>query len=145
MNDRKRKKNQMRQVEREIRAYQESLKKFPSWYWKHGLHDAKILNVEDFGEGVDRRRGRYYRNCLVLSLDSSGAIYESNIESVIFYNYEVKKADASISKLLQTWWMSDSLEQLLNGNYLLNFEVDPEHGDHWSFSIEFDTVDVKRK
>lgn len=145
MNNRKRKKREYRQFEKEYRVYKESLKKLPAWYWKHGLHDAHILDTLELGNGIDKKRGKYYRNCLVLSLDSSGAIYERNIERIIFYNYEVRKADVPISNLSQTWWMCDSIERLSNGNYLLDFEVDPENGDKWFFSIEFEAIDVNRK
>ena len=145
MNNRQRKKNQMRQIERKIQSYLESLKELPSWYWKHGIHDAKILDIEELENGIDRNRGKYYKNCAVLSLDCSNSIYERNIERIIFYNYEVRKADVSISNLSQTWWLCDSIERLSNGNYLLDFEVDPENGDKWFFSIEFETIDVNRK
>ena len=54
-------------------------------------------------------------------------------------------ADASASSLSKTWWLGDTVEQLSNGNYLLNLEVHPEDGDRWNFSIfiEFEYVDVE--
>ena len=145
MNNRQRKKREYRQFEREYRAYKESLKKLPAWYWKLGLHDAHILEALELGDGIDKKRGKYYRNCLVLSLDCSGAMYEFYIKKIIFYNYEVRMSDASVLSLSKTWWMCDTIEQLSNGNYLLSLEVDPENGDRWHFSIEFEYVDVERK
>ncbi len=145
MNDRKRKKREYRQFEKEHQAYKESLKKLPAWYWKHGLHDAHISDVLELENGIDKKRGKYYRNCLVLSLDCSGAMYEFNIKKIIFYNYEVRMAAASVSKLSKTWWMCDTVEPLSNGNYLLDFEVDPENGERWRFSVEFEYVDVERR
>jgi hypothetical protein len=143
MNKRQRKKREYRQFEKEYGAYKESLKKLPSWYWKHGLHDAHILEALELGDGIDKKRGKHYKNCLVLSLDSSGAMYEFYIKKIIFYNYEVRMADASVASLSKTWWLSDTVEQLPGGNYLLNLEVDPENGDRWNFSIEFEYVDVE--
>ncbi|MBE6664746.1 MAG: hypothetical protein E7603_00815 [Ruminococcaceae bacterium] len=145
MNKRQRKKQERKQDEREWQEYFDSLKKLPAWYWKRGIHDAKILDVWELENGVDKKRGKYYRNCLVLSLDSSGAIYDINVEKIIFYNYEVKKADVSVSELSKTWWMGDTIEQLSNGNYFLNFEVDPENHEKWHFSIEFEYADVERR
>ena len=54
-------------------------------------------------------------------------------------------ADASVASLSKTWWLSDTVEQLPGGNYLLNLEVHPENGDRWNFSIsiEFEYVDVE--
>ena len=145
MNKRKRKKREYRQFEKEYRVYKESLKKLPEWYWKRGLHDAHILDALELGNGVDKKRGKCYRNCLVLSLDSSGAIYEVDIEKIIFYNYKVRMSDVSVSKLSKTWWMCDAIEQLSDGNYLLDFEVDPENGDRWCFTIEFEYIDVEKR
>ncbi|MBR5187764.1 MAG: hypothetical protein IKW18_04755 [Clostridia bacterium] len=145
MNKRKRKKHQVKQGDREFRTYRESLKKLPAWYWKSGLHDAQILDAIELGNGTDKKSGKYYRNCLVLSLDSSGALYDFNVKKIIFYNYEVRMADVSVSKLSKTWWMTDKIERLSNGNYLLNFEVDPENHERWHFSIEFEYADVERR
>ena len=98
----KRKKHQVKQGDREFRAYRESLKKLPAWYWKSGLHDTQILDAIELGNGTDKKSGKYYRNCLVLSLDSSGALYDFNVKKIIFYNYEVRMADVSVSKLSNT-------------------------------------------
>jgi hypothetical protein len=145
MNNRQRKKREYGEIEKSLQAHRESLEKLPAWYWKRGLHDAQILETSELGEGVDKKRGKRYRNCLVFSMDSSGAIYERDIKKIIFYNYEVKMADASVSELSKTWWMTDTIEQLLSGNYLLNFEVDPENGDRWRYSIEFEFIDVEKR
>ena len=144
MNNRQRKKREYRQFEREYGSYKESLKKLPAWYWKRGLHDAQILEALELGNGIDKKRGKHYRNCLVFPMNSSGAMFQFDIEKIIFYNYEVKMADASVSELSKTWWMTDTIEQLPSGNFLLNLEVDPENGDRWCFSIEFEFIDVEK-
>ena len=144
MNNRQRKKRVYREIEENLQAYRGSLEKLPAWYWKRGLHDAQILDTSELGEGVDKKRGKRYRNCLELSLNSSGAIYERDIKKIIFYNYEVKMADASVSALSKTWWMTDTIEQLPSGNYLLNFEVSPENGVNRCYSIEFEFIDVEK-
>ena len=146
MNKRQRKKQKQGQNDREWQEYFDSLKKLPVWYWKRGIHDAEILDVWERETGFDKTRGKRYRTCLVLSLDSSGAIYETDIKKIIFYNYEVKVSNAPISQLLpKTWWMGDTIEQLSNGNYLLNFEVSLENNDRLNFSMEFEYADVERQ
>ena len=144
MNNRQRKKRVYREIEKNLQAHRESLEKLPAWYWKRGLHDAQILEALELGDGIDKKRGKRYRNCLELSLNSSGAIYERDIKKIIFYNYEIKMADASVSALSKTWWMTDTIEQLPSGNFLLNLEVDPENCDRWCFSIEFEFIDVEK-
>ena len=144
MNNRQRKKRVYREIEENLQAYRGSLEKLPAWYWKRGLHDAQILDTSEIGDGIDKKRGKRYRNCLELSLNSSGAIYERDIKKIIFYNYEIKMADASVSELSKTWWMTDTIEQLSSGNYLLNFEVSPENGVNWCYSIEFEFIDVEK-
>ena len=145
MNNRQRKKRVYREIEENLQAYRGSLEKLPAWYWKLGLHDAQILDTSELGEGVDKKRGKRYRNCLELSLNSSGAIYERDIKKIIFYNYEIKMADASVSALSKTWWMTDTIEQLPSGNYLLNFEVSPQNGVNRCYSIEFEFIDVEKR
>lgn len=145
MNKRQRKKQKRRQNKREWQEYFDSLKKLPAWYWKRGIHDAEILDVWERETGFDKTRGKRYRNCLVFSLDSSGAIYETDIKKIIFYNYEVRMSNAPISRLSKTWWMGDTIEQLSNGNYLLNFEVSLENNDRLNFSMEFEYADVERQ
>ena len=148
MNKRKKKKIQIRKSEKalgEYFRYREQVKKYPSWYWKHGLHDAQILSVIESGAYREPRRGKNFRNYLEFHLDGRGAMFEMKIEWLRFYNYEIKAMDVSVMQLAKTWWLDDTLQELPNGNYLLNFEVDPENGEHWRFSIEFETGDIKRK
>ena len=78
-------------------------------------------------------------------MDGSGALFEQKIEWLRFYNYEIKSMDVPVAQLAGTWWLYDTLQALPNGNYLLNFEVDPENGKHWSFLMEFETGDIQRK
>lgn len=40
--------------------FREEIKKYPAWYWKHGLHDAKILAVIESGAYREPRRGKTF-------------------------------------------------------------------------------------
>ena len=145
MNRRQRKKRDYREIEKNLQAFKEFKKKLPVWYWKRGIHDAKILDITELENGFDKTRGKHYRNCLILTLDSVGAIYEVDIKKIIFYNYEVRMSNAPVLGLSETWWMGDTIEQLSNGNYLLNFEVSLENNDRLNFSMEFEYADVERQ
>jgi hypothetical protein len=148
MNKRTKKKMKLKASAKSLEAYfrfQEEIKKYPAWYWKHGLHDAKILSVRESGAYWEPRRGKNFRNYLELRLDGSGALFEQKIEWLRFYNYEIKSMDVPVAQLAGTWWLYDTLQALPNGNYLLNFEVDPENGKHWNFLMEFETGDIQRK
>ena len=145
MNKRQRKKRDYREIEKNLQAFKEFNKKLPTWYWKHGIHDAKILDITELENGFDKTKGKHYRNCLILTLDSVGAIYEVDIKKIIFYNYEVRMSNAPVLGLSETWWMGDTIEQLSNGNYLLNFEVSLENNDRLNFSMEFEYADVERQ
>ena len=83
-------------------------------------------------------------SALAALIAKSAIIPITHIKKIIFYNYEVKMADASVSELSKTWWMSDTVEQLSSGNYLLNLEVDPENGVNRCYSIEFEFIDVEK-
>ena len=145
MNKRQRKKRDYREIEKNLQAFKEFKKKLPAWYWKRGIHDAKILDITELENGFDKTKGKHYRNCLILTLDSVGAIYEIDIKKIIFYNYEVRMSNAPVLGLSETWWMGDTIEQLSNGNYLLNFEVSLENNDRLNFSMEFEYADVERQ
>ena len=43
-------------------------RKYPSWYWEKGLHDAKLLDVS------------MQDNTLVLRIDSGNAMYDNFVE-----------------------------------------------------------------
>ena len=145
MNKRQRKKRDYREIEKNLQAFKEFKKKLPAWYRKRGIHDAKILDITELENGFDKTKGKHYRNCLILTLDSVGAIYEVDIKKIIFYNYEVRMSNAPVLGLSETWWMGDTIEQLSNGNYLLNFEVSLENNDRLNFSMEFEYADVERQ
>ena len=101
MNNRQRKKRVYREIEENLQAYRESLEKLPAWYWKRGLHDAQILDTSELGDGIDKKRGKRYRNCLELSLNSSGAIYERDIKKIIFYKFDDEQYHLSSEKSLR--------------------------------------------
>ena len=55
-------------------------RKYPSWYWPKGLHDAKILEAS------------MRDDALVLRIDSGNAMYDNFVEQIVFLDARLKKA-----------------------------------------------------
>ena len=67
----------------------------PEWYWTKGLHDAGIIEVESFEFPFDYnkfvgQKSKYNRNLLKLKIDSKGAIYDTSVKEIHFYNYRLR-------------------------------------------------------
>ena len=73
----------------------------PEWYWTKGLHDAGITEVESFEFPFDYnkfigQKSKYDRNLLKLKIDSKGAIYDTSVKEIHFYNYKILTPDISL-------------------------------------------------
>ena len=53
-------------------------RKYPSWYWTKGLHDAKILEAS------------MRDDALVLHIDSGNAMYDNFVEQIVFLDARLK-------------------------------------------------------
>ena len=53
-------------------------RKYPSWYWPKGLHDAKILEAS------------MRDDALVLRIDSGNAMYDNFVEQIVFLDARLK-------------------------------------------------------
>ena len=116
----------------------------PEWYWTRGLHDACIKAVESFEFLFDYNN--YNRNLLKLIIDSKGAIYDTSVKEIRFYNYKILTSDFSLENRKTIWWLADRLA--VNENqYIL--EIDLQDFASWpedfTFKIKFDRAEVKRK
>ena len=100
-------------------------KNIPEWYWKRGLHDARIVSVtkkESSWNPIDTQ--------LILIIDCDGVIGEGDITQIKFKQIRIKPNDFDINLLNQGWWLSDEL----------TFK-----GDHYSLELKFDTQKCKTK
>lgn len=124
----------IRQEAKKLQQYYES---FPDWYWKFGLHDAKItLICEDFEKG---------RRFLDIHIDARGALFEREITRIRFYDYKII-APEDISVFENGYWMGDSLEKLDSGKYLLKADVTCNNDkDLVHFEIRFANAETQRK
>ena len=122
----------------------------PDWYWKRGLHDAKILSVCELEFAPDWKEKRPKRNCLEIQLDSKNALFEQDIETISLYNYRIKemKTDTvtpvTLDAFQKTYWMGDRIEQLSDKRYLLEIACVDLHFNHLSLTIEFEFPAIQR-
>ena len=82
------------------------MKQYPEWYWVKGLHDAKILSADVILLDFDYTERSPRRNYLSVKIDSSGAMYETNISEIRFFN---AKPDTDKNKLLNSYWDYDEI------------------------------------
>lgn len=101
----------------------------PEWYWRTGLHDARILRAAETG----------YRR-LKLTLDSSGALYDRSVRSITLLDCEILSAPEVLDGL---WWQSDKLESI-GEKFMLTAELTDSDGEHISFSVRFSDAVVER-
>ena len=109
----------------------------PQWYWHLGLHDAKILKVNEIEYDFDYTAPNPKINCLEIFLDSQSALFDKEVSVIRFYNYKLH------GKILGKWWMRDSLEK--DGDkYVLKLTT-ARVKDEIVSTIKFDFAEVERK
>lgn len=122
----------------------------PDWYWICGLHDACITGVDAFDFPFDYNRyagekNSAHRNLLSLQIDSSGAICDTKVKEMRFFNYQVLTEGITLSGRKQVWWLSDRLTEI-SGYYIL--EIDLQDFDsfpqEFTFKIKFECAEVDR-
>ncbi|MBR6513265.1 MAG: hypothetical protein IKT46_00385 [Clostridia bacterium] len=124
----------IRQEANKLRKYYESL---PEWYWKRGIHDAKITMIyEDFEKG---------RKFLDIHINAAGAIFEQDITKIRLYDHKIISPD-NIGVLDGGFWLSDSIETLDSGRYLLKAVIScNDDKDHITLEVRFSDPLVERK
>lgn len=85
-------------------------KTYPEWYWRYGLHDAQILEVNMYNEEKKSNRAKY----LELKLEAEQS-YTPEISTIIFEDYRILSGDTNIKG---SWWMSDKLKKVWGGYVL---------------------------
>lgn len=115
---------------------------FPAWYWIKGLHDAHITLAESFDFPFDyarftREKNTYDRNCLTLTIDASGAMFDASVKAIRLYNYKYLSKSTTVEGHKTLWWISDRLTDC--GDH---FELEIDLYDSEAFPEDF-TVKVK--
>lgn len=132
-------------IEAAAKKLEEYYAQFPDWYWKYGLHDAVILSVSELQLAPDYKEKPLKYNCLEIKLDSKNAIYERDIKAIRLYNYKIKTPDIDINSIDKPWWISDTIEKLGNGRYLLEIKIKSAKGSRKNFVVEFEIPEIERK
>ncbi len=116
----------------------------PDWYWSRGLHDAEIKGIHELEFSPDWKASEPRWNCLELVLDSRGAMFETDIRQINFFNYKILSGDPDRLREPHTWWFSDKPETDEKG-YRLTVTFESSHGDRFELQIRFEEALVERK
>lgn len=122
---------------------------YPSWYWKNGLHDAKILSVNESGIPIDwkgyKKGENLVLNCLAITLDASGA-YESDITEILIYGYKINHADFDLAeKSGNLWWLGDTLSRQQDSKFNLKIYFVDIKNNEYTLDVSFVRAEVKRR
>ena len=126
------------------------------WYWESGLHDACIIGAETYEFPFDydkytAEKNKYDRNMLSLRIDAKGAVYDSRVKEIRFYNYKLLPESTDLTSLEpseknKVWWLADQLTEQ-NGKYELDIllEICVPHQKQFHLKLRFDRAEVDRK
>ena len=122
----------------------EELKKFPCWYWKQGLHDAKVLAIfEHQLEPVWKSPLPVY-NAMEIQLDSSGALYETGITRIRLLNYKWISEPINVVDYPELWWEQDTLSCLPSGKFSLEIVLQAPKKHRVVLQMEFTAAEVEK-
>ena len=128
----------------------------PDWYWNNGLHDASIIGVDTYEFPFDydkytAKKNKYDRNVLSLRIDAKGALYDSRVKEIRFYNYKLLPESVDLMSLEpseknKVWWLADQLTEQ-NEKYELDIllEICVPHQRQFHLKLRFDRAEVDRK
>ena len=128
----------------------------PDWYWENGLHDACIVGVDTYEFPFDYKKytaekNKYDRNMLSLRIDAKGALYDSRVKEIRFYNYKLLPESVDLTSIessekSKVWWLADQLTEK-GGKYELNIllEICVLHQKQFHLKLGFDRAEVDRK
>ena len=122
----------------------------PDWYWKRGLHDAKILSVCELELVPDWKEKHPKRNCLEILLDGKNALFETNIKKISLYNYRITDMKMNAAKPItleafrNVYWLGDSIDRLEDGKFLLEIECTDSRSNLMSLAVKFEIPQIER-
>lgn len=84
----------------------------PIWYWKKGLHDAKITNWQSEFFDYDYSQRNPIRNCITVELDARMAMFDTTIKAIKFVNAKLTQGD---SQCVNWFWKDDIVKKTSRG------------------------------
>ncbi len=133
-------KNEIYKKAKELAEY---YAQFPEWYWKGGLHDAKLLSLKPIEIEPDYEKGTY--NCLEICLDADGALFEEDVTRILLYNYKIERLPAIVNAEDAKWWYGDELTKTDDGKYKLDITIVDRKNNKHIFTMIFKTAEVERR
>ena len=122
----------------------------PEWYWVKGLHDAHITLVESFEFPFDydrftREKNTYDRNCLTLTVDAAGAMFDTSVKAIRLYNYKYLSPETALEGHGTLWWIGDRLT-VSEGRFELEIDLYDSEAfpEDFSVRIRFDRAEMER-
>ncbi|HIY29150.1 MAG TPA: hypothetical protein H9679_09000 [Firmicutes bacterium] len=122
----------------------EELKKFPCWYWKQGLHDAKVLAIFEHQLEPDWKSPLPVYNAMEIQLDSSGALYETGITRIRLLNYKWISEPINVVDYPELWWEQDTLSCLPSGKFSLEIVLQAPKKHRVVLQMEFTAAEVEK-
>ena len=122
----------------------------PEWYWVKGLHDAHITLVESFEFPFDydrytREKNIYDRNCLTLTVDAAGAMFDTSVKAIRLYNYKYLTPETTLEGHGTLWWIGD---RLIVSEGRFELEIDLYDGEAFpeelTVRVRFERAEVER-
>lgn len=140
-----------KRIESAAKKLEEYYAQFPDWYWKYGLHDARILSVSELQLVPDYKEAKPKYNCIEIALNSKNARCETRIKKISLYNYRIvgmkmnSTEPITLDDFRDVFWLGDSIEQLDNDRYLLEIECTDLHSNLVYLNVEFEIPEIERK
>ena len=137
------KKSDIKKKEKGLKEYYDSL---PDWYWKHGLHDAEIIDIKEYNRPDKLLRASDY-NYLQIRLNCSNALYENDITALHFYNYRVISGNYNslMKEAVGSWWFSDEPTVLDDGTIKIMLVLKDKNNNDLKYIIQCDRVKIIRR
>ena len=124
----------------EYKAFEETI--CPNWYWPDGLHDAKIIGINELDFSTDWKTKLTKYNSLEILLDAKKS-RNSDIKKISLYNYKILSGNLPDKNDKKIWWIGDTLTVLENMKYHLEIFLEQSNGNEICLEIEFDTAEVE--
>ena len=109
----------------------------PEWYWKNGLHDARIIDVQYYDLEYDFRCSKPLRNYLLISIDARYAMFDTTICAIKLYNYKIASSDNDFKEFI---WKSDNLA-MENDKFVLETTLSKK-GIQKNLVVKFDYCEL---
>ena len=122
----------------------ENWEKVPSWYWKHGLHDAKVLSICEESCEPDWKSSLPVYNTLEIQLDSTKALYETDIIKIKLMNYKWISEPINVADYPELWWERDTLACLPSGKFSLEIILQAPKKRRVVLQMEFTAAEVEK-